>query len=291
MSGSYSTAMFQKPRQMGHLPQREGRGDVPETPRNGAFGNVGAGGTATASLAMRPALSRLGTRSRAARTVSWVCTGKRRWFRETELPENIAGSRGNAPIGRDGERIRCQGVFRPTPPKVPSDGTPNSSVRCAGAPGERSHGSWNSPWRQAQAHGAPGVECVSRRSSRLDASASGGRSCPGLVAGANGVMGAYRESTLAPRWKVSKEQGGSRETPLRDVGRRNSPARACSSAGPGELGAERPQWEVQPGSGERRPSPPHAVMCNVTLAPRPRREAAKATPPTECVGVTRSVRG
>ncbi len=191
-------------------------GHVPETPGIGASATTRLAGRCSRNpakwgirergrrrrgyrfVAMRPALSRLWTRSQAARTVSWVCTGNRRWFRETELPENIAGSRENAPTGRDGERIRCQGVFRPTPPKVPSDGTPNSSVRCAGAPGERSHGSWNSPWRQAQTHGAPGVECVSRRSSRLDASTSGGRSCPGPVAGANGVMGAYRESTLVP---------------------------------------------------------------------------------------------
>ena len=248
--------MFQKPREIG------------------AFGNVGQSARIPLRGDASSPLPPLDPVSGGANGVMGV-------YRETTLvprdgtPRKHSWVKGNAPTGRDGERIRCQGVFRPTPPKVPSDGTPNSSVRCAGAPGERSHGSWNSPWRQAQAHGAPGVECVSRRSARLDASASGGRSCPGLVAGANGVMGAYRESTLAPRWKVSKEQGGSRETPLRDVGRRNSPARACSSAGPGELGAERPQWEVQPGSGERRPSPPHAVMCNVTLAPRPRREGCE----------------
>lgn len=35
--------MGQKPREMGHLPQREGRGDVPETPGNGATGNIDAG--------------------------------------------------------------------------------------------------------------------------------------------------------------------------------------------------------------------------------------------------------
>ena len=42
-SGARSTAMGQKPREMGHLPQREGQGDVPETPGNGASGNIDSG--------------------------------------------------------------------------------------------------------------------------------------------------------------------------------------------------------------------------------------------------------
>lgn len=58
VSGARSTAMGQKPGGMGHLPQRKGRADVPETPGNGASGNMGAGGAATASWGAWPALLR-----------------------------------------------------------------------------------------------------------------------------------------------------------------------------------------------------------------------------------------
>ena len=40
VSGVRSTAMGQKPRETGHLPQRDGQGDGAETPGNGASGNI-----------------------------------------------------------------------------------------------------------------------------------------------------------------------------------------------------------------------------------------------------------
>lgn len=59
------------------------------------------------------------------------------------------------------------------------------------------------------------------------------RSLDPASGGANGVMGVYMETTLVPtvgglqrtRWVKGK-------TPLRDVGRKNFPVRACSSAEP-----------------------------------------------------------
>ena len=68
-----------------------------------------------------------------ARRVSWACTGDRREFRETEVPENTGRSRGKAPTGRAGRQIqgKCCDCRRAAILSVPSSeqGVTGAAVR------------------------------------------------------------------------------------------------------------------------------------------------------------------
>ena len=78
------------------------------------------------------------------RRVSWACTGKRREFRETEVPENAGKSRGKAPTGRAGQKFGRKPAFHPKTRKVPSEGT---RKRAVDVPGSRVNDAWESAQR------------------------------------------------------------------------------------------------------------------------------------------------